>query len=204
MTRINLTWPRWANIGARLTSRDVQTRGLRAWILVRRTARLVIRAFECERASRRTPRGHRHVWARSSSHFSRCLTCPATVTHKLTGAFVPFVILAVLSIGTAAHAQGDEQPGTLFRALGLATYGVSGGDIVSTELALANGSFELNPTQRNRAVRITTHAVWAPLFNHTTDRLYRGGHKKTALWLRIGMVAAMGYATAHNLRNATR
>lgn len=114
------------------------------------------------------------------------------------------LVLVLLSPSAVLAQEKNEDEGALFRALGYGTYATFGGDAVSTELALANGSSELNPFQDIRAVRIGSHVAVPVLVNYATAELYHNGHKKTALWVRIATVAAFGYATAHNLRQATR
>lgn len=113
-------------------------------------------------------------------------------------------LLALVLLSPSAFAQKKNDEDALFRALGYGTYVTFGGDAVSTELALANGGSELNPFQDIRGVRIGSHVAVPVLVNYATAELYHNGHKKTALWVRIATVAAFGYATAHNLRQATR
>lgn len=104
---------------------------------------------------------------------------------------------------TEAGIESGPQ-GTLFRLLGTTAYFVSAGDYVSTHYALRNGYEELNPLQRNEGARLAAHVALPVLVNWGTAELHKDGHEKVALWIRIGMVAAYGYATAHNLRNAVR
>lgn len=111
----------------------------------------------------------------------------------------PVLLLALFLLAAPTAAQESEESG-LFRILGWATYGVMAGDVVSTELVLAQGGYERNPFQENRFVRVSSHAAYGLAMNHLSAKVYKSGRKKTALWMRIAIVAGFGYVTAHNLR----
>ena len=102
---------------------------------------------------------------------------------------------------TASTAQAVENgESDFFKILGWTTYGVIAGDLASTEIGISQGAIEANPLMRNRAVRISSHAVVAVVANHATARLHRAGHEKMALWMRIAMVAGYGYIISRNMR----
>lgn len=107
-----------------------------------------------------------------------------------------------LVITTARHytPATKDKGSTLYRALGLATYGAIGADLTTTELGLARGLVEGNPIQRHRAVRIVSHVALGIFWNeYLTEGLRKKGHPKAALWMRIAAVAAYGLLTARNV-----
>lgn len=92
----------------------------------------------------------------------------------------------------------------LFRMLGSSLYAASGADLVTTEWGLTHPHLqEGNPLASNRAVRISTHVLGPATVHWTTEKLHQSGRRKLALILRIGVVAAYGYATVHNLRKVS-
>lgn len=111
-----------------------------------------------------------------------------------------FALILSASTAIAQNAKNSNSENDLFRILGWTTYGVMAGDVVSTQIGLNRGFVEANPLQRNTAIRISSHVVVPILTNYATARLYEAGHRKTALWMRIAIVAGYGYVTAHNLR----
>ncbi len=110
------------------------------------------------------------------------------------------LILSILLFASTAHAQEVDTESDLFKILGWTTYGVMAGDVISTQYGLSRGFVEANPLQRNTAVRVSSHVAVAVLANHATARLHDAGHRKTALWMRVAIVAGYGYVTAMNLR----
>lgn len=95
------------------------------------------------------------------------------------------------------------EEGALFRALGVGMFAASAGDLASTEWGLGRpGIYEANPLASNRNVRLSTHLVVPAAVWWTTKRLHQDGHEKAALWIRIAVTAAYGYAVMHNLRTA--
>jgi len=95
-----------------------------------------------------------------------------------------------------------QSRGGFFTAMGVGMFAASAGDLATTELGLARpGITEANPFQRNRLVRLTTHAAVPALLWWTTDRLHARGKTKLALVMRIGFTAAYGYAVLHNTRS---
>lgn len=92
-----------------------------------------------------------------------------------------------------------QSRGALFTAMGLGMFAASAGDLATTELGLAQpGITEANPFQRNRIVRLSTHAAVPALLWWTTDRLHARGKTKLALIMRIGFTVAYGYVALHN------
>ena len=95
------------------------------------------------------------------------------------------------------------EEGALFQAFGLSMFAASAGDIATTEWGLSRpGIYEANPFVGNRGVRLSTHALVPVAVWWTTKRLHRDGHDRAALWVRIAVTAAYGYAVMHNLRTA--
>jgi hypothetical protein len=96
---------------------------------------------------------------------------------------------------------GDRNEGALFQAFGAAMFSASAGDLASTEWGIAQpGIYEANPLAGNRGVRLSTHVLVPTAVWWTTKRLHENGHDKAALWVRIAVTAAYGYAVMHNLR----
>jgi hypothetical protein len=96
-----------------------------------------------------------------------------------------------------------EQAGGLYTAFGIGMFVASGADLASTELSLARpGIYESNPLQRNRSVRLLTHAA-APAFMYwVSDRVRKNGNPKLAFAMRIGFNVAFSYVVMHNLRTS--
>ena len=55
----------------------------------------------------------------------------------------------------------------------------------------------------DKGVRVTLHVVAPALVWYATEELRREGRVKLAFWARVGVVAAYGAATVHNLRLAS-
>ncbi|MHA2068877.1 MAG: hypothetical protein ACXABY_31325 [Candidatus Thorarchaeota archaeon] len=108
--------------------------------------------------------------------------------------------LTLVFLLLASPVVAEEKESKLFRVAGWAVYGVSGGDVISTEIVLSNGGREVNPLMRNRAIRVSSHVLLPLSINSMTADLYRRGNKKGALWIRIALVAGYGYVISHNLR----
>ena len=188
MTKINLFWPKWARVVEPMSFQEVRARGLRCWQTVQRAAVLVVDAFDRRRRAR---------------------LCRSV-----------FLVLALMLAASPVSAEGGKkeqkanrtmtradleidqarEPSKLYRALGLAGYGVSAGDVLSTEYTIARGGFESNRLVQNRGVLISSHVAVPVFINWTSEEFRKAGHGKVALWMRIGFVAYWGYLTAHNLR----
>jgi hypothetical protein len=97
----------------------------------------------------------------------------------------------------------DWDEGALFQAFGVGMFATSAGDLATTEWGLNQpGIYEANPLAGNRGVRVSAHVLVPVAVWWTTKRLHKNGHDKTALWVRIAVTAAYGYAVMHNLRTA--
>jgi hypothetical protein len=80
-------------------------------------------------------------------------------------------------------------------------FAASAGDVATTEWGLAQpGIYEGNPVSTHRGVRIATHVVAPAVVWWTTEEMHKRGRKKLAFAIRIGLMIAYSYATAHNLR----
>ncbi|MGH7262226.1 MAG: hypothetical protein ACREI9_16440, partial [Nitrospiraceae bacterium] len=92
----------------------------------------------------------------------------------------------------------------LYNAMGVALVGTSISDLASTEWALRQADVrEANPLMSGGPeARIVLKSTAATLVFVGSDHLHKKGHTRTALWLRIAVVAGYGYVTAHNLRQA--
>ena len=101
------------------------------------------------------------------------------------------------------EAADDWEGGALFQAFGVGMFAASAGDLATTEWGLNQpGIYEANPLAGNRGVRVTAHVLVPAAVWWTTKRLHQDGHDKAALWVRIAVTAAYGYAVMHNLRTA--
>lgn len=102
------------------------------------------------------------------------------------------------SFATSREASG------LFSGLGVGMFAAASGDAASTEWGLSRaGVYEANPLMRSRAVRIGTHVAVPAAMWWASDYLYNKGERKLAWAMRIGVVAAYGYATLHNVRTVS-
>ena len=100
---------------------------------------------------------------------------------------------------------GDDLQSGLFKTLGVGMFLASGADLASTEIGLNRpGIAELNPTQQNRAVRLSTHVAAPALVWWLSENVRRGGKPKLALFMRIGFAVAHSYAVMHNVRTMER
>ena len=95
------------------------------------------------------------------------------------------------------------QGGPLFDVFGIGMFAASAGDLASTEWGLTQpGIYEANPLAAHRGVRVSTHALVPAAVWWASKRLHQNGHDRAALWVRIAVTAAYGYAVMHNLRTA--
>ncbi len=106
-----------------------------------------------------------------------------------------------------AQSEVDESKGQkgqgLYRFFGATMFAASAGDLATTEWGLTKpGLYESNPLATNRNVRVTAHVLVPTVVWWTTNKMRKNGHHKAALWIRIGVTAAYGYAVMHNLRTA--
>lgn len=86
------------------------------------------------------------------------------------------------------------------RASGVGMFAASAADLITTEVGLNRGLNESNPAAANRGLRIATHVVGPMAVYYATERLQRSGRTKSALLLRISLMAAYSYAAIHNAR----
>ena len=99
--------------------------------------------------------------------------------------------------------QGGQEGQGLYRFFGATMFAASAGDLATTEWGLTKpGLYESNPLATNRNVRLTAHVLVPTVVWWTTNKMRKNGHHKAALWIRIGVTAAYGYAVMHNLRTA--
>lgn len=107
-------------------------------------------------------------------------------------------------IGPWLYRAPTPDSGPAYRAFGVGMFAASAGDALSTEWGLGRPRVrEGNRLASNRAVRVTLHAVAPALLWYGTEKIRQEGHPRLALWTRIGMTAAYGWVTVHNLRLAT-
>ena len=107
------------------------------------------------------------------------------------------LLLTLLLVGAASTGFAEESQ--LFKDLGKTVYITQVTDIISTEVALANGIAEVNPFMKNRAVRIPAKIVGGFVVNKLTAKLYKT-HPKAAVLIRLGAVCATTYVTTRNLQ----
>lgn len=87
----------------------------------------------------------------------------------------------------------------LFRLSGMGMFAASAADVATTEWGLRHpGLDEGNPLVSNRSFRMAAHIAAPAAVWWTTERIHKSGHRRLALILRIGLMAAYGYAAARN------
>lgn len=87
-----------------------------------------------------------------------------------------------------------------FRVSGVGMFAASAADLITTEYGLTRGLDEGNPAASSRGLRVVTHVVGPVAVYYATEKLQREGRTKTALFLRISLMAAYSYAAIHNTR----
>jgi hypothetical protein len=98
---------------------------------------------------------------------------------------------------SAALPRGNS----LFAVLGVGMFVAASGDVASTEWGLTRPYlYEANPLMRRRPIRIASHAAVPLAMWWASDQLHKNGQRKLATAMRIGVIAAYGYATLHNTR----
>jgi hypothetical protein len=107
---------------------------------------------------------------------------------------------SILLLGLLSAPAAAQEESMLFKVAGWAVTGTATGDLATTEYGLSRGFTEANPLVRNRGVRFGTHVAITVATNHVTARLHQHGHTRAALWVRLAVAGAYGYAVAHNLR----
>ena len=86
------------------------------------------------------------------------------------------------------------------RISGIAMFAASAADLLTTERGLSRGLAEGNPAATNRGLRVATHVAGPVAVYYATEKLERAGKTKTALLLRVSLMAAYSYAAIHNAR----
>ncbi len=200
MTRVNLLWPRWAELAAHLHWKTAEARDFRALWLVRKAGALLANRYGREQAARSA----RISWERSRPELRELWARPPhriRFVRNFLGLALAILFVGLGSSSPAAAGDGEtDQGGRLYQALGWATFAGSAGDALSTEYAIRGGASELNPLQENRGVRIGSAVAFPLVSNYLSEELRKDGHPKLALWLRIAVVGLKGYVIVHNLR----
>ena len=94
----------------------------------------------------------------------------------------------------------DSGDSPAFRVSGVGMFAASAADLITTEQGLSQGLSEGNPAASQRGLRIATHVVGPMAVYYATERLQKAGKTKSALLLRISLMAAYSYAAIHNAR----
>ena len=93
---------------------------------------------------------------------------------------------------------GESDSSPTLRVSGVGMFAASAADLITTERGLSQGLAEGNPAASQRGLRIATHVVGPMAVYYATESLQKAG--KTALLLRISLMAAYSYAAIHNAR----
>jgi len=96
--------------------------------------------------------------------------------------------------------RGESKSSPALVASGVGMFAASAADLITTERGLSQGFAEGNPAASQRGLRLATHVVGPMAVYYATEKLQRAGKTKTALLLRISLMAAYSYATIHNAR----
>ena len=95
---------------------------------------------------------------------------------------------------------GESDSSPALRVSGVGMFAAAAADLITTERGLSQGFAEGNPAASHRGLRIATHVVGPMAVYYATEKLQRAGKTKTALLLRISLMAAYSYAAMHNAR----
>ena len=95
---------------------------------------------------------------------------------------------------------GESDSSPTLRVSGVGMFAASAADLITTERGLSQGLAEGNPAASQRGLRIATHVVGPMAVYYATESLQKAGKTKTALLLRISLMAAYSYAAIHNAR----
>ena len=95
---------------------------------------------------------------------------------------------------------GEPGSSPALRVTGVGMFAASAADLITTEYGLSQGIDEGNPVASQRGLRIATHVAGPLAVYYATEKLKREGKTKTALILRISLMAAYSYAAIHNAR----
>lgn len=99
----------------------------------------------------------------------------------------------------AADISIPSDGSAVFNVSGIGLFAASAADFATTEWGLSQGLQEGNPVASQRGIRLVHHVIGPAAVYWTTERLQRSGKTKLALGLRIGLMAAYGYAAVYNL-----
>lgn len=94
--------------------------------------------------------------------------------------------------------ESSRSPALVVSGVGM--FAASAADLITTERGLSQGFAEGNPAASQRGLRIATHVVGPMAVYYATEKLQRAGKTKTALLLRVSLMAAYSYAAIHNVR----
>ena len=108
--------------------------------------------------------------------------------------------LAQFQLTPERDALGESGSSPAFRVSAVGMFAASAADLITTERGLSQGFAEGNPAASKRGLRIATHVVGTMAVYYATEKLQRAGKTKTALLLRISLMAAYSYAAIHNAR----
>lgn len=95
---------------------------------------------------------------------------------------------------------GESNSSPALRLSGVGMFAASAADLITTERGLSRGFAEGNPAASQRGIRIATHVVGPMAVYYATKKLQRAGKTKTALLLRVSLMAAYSYAAIYNAR----
>ena len=95
---------------------------------------------------------------------------------------------------------GESDSSPAFRGSGMGMFAASAADLITTERGLSQGFVEGNPAASQRGLRIASHVIGPMAVYYATEKLQRAGKTKTALLLRVSLMAAYSYAAIHNAR----
>lgn len=101
--------------------------------------------------------------------------------------------------------MGVEVPSgsPIFDLTGWGMVALSAADLSTTEWGLSRGLAEANPVASSRGLRVLHHVAGPAAVWYTTEKLKQTGRTKLALGLRIGLMAAYGYAALHNAQRVS-
>ena len=103
---------------------------------------------------------------------------------------------------TQTHPQTAPSMGRAFDASVVTLRAAIAADAISTEMALSRpGVYEANPMQRNRYVRIGSHAALAVALPMIEKRVFRN-HPKLAAVLNFGLAAGFAVISGSNVQLA--
>lgn len=181
--RINLLWPRWAELVSTLRVETVQGRGGRCWRTVQRAALLLVNLTHSEQNARRE---------REREPF------PSRIPGRYSpGAAARWLMLLVVALGCSlvpSRAAAADKWLVALHAAGAA-------DLVSTEIWLHQGPHagELNPLAQHLGTRIALKAGYNTLAWWCAKKLEDDGHGRLADVVRYTALSVQLGATGWNV-----